>query len=86
MNLVKYIVYDDHRITHLLKHLKTRIFEYLLDVLIKKKCEKLNFQTMYLANQENVDGKNRSHRHAFKENTCCFWGDTAFLFSSMIIG
>ena len=41
---------------------------------------------MYLANQENVDGKNRSHRHAFKQNTCCFRGDTAFLFSSMIIG
>ena len=37
MNLVKYIAYDDHRITHLLKHLKTRIFEYLFDVLIKKK-------------------------------------------------
>ena len=35
---------------------------------------------MYLANQENVDGKNRSHRHAFKENTCCFRGDTAFVF------
>ena len=40
----------------------------------------------YLANQENVDGKNRSHRHAFKENTCCFEGDKAFVFSSMIIG
>ena len=43
MNLVKYIVYDDHRITHLLKHLKTRIFEYLFDVLIKKKMRKIEF-------------------------------------------
>ena len=41
---------------------------------------------MYLANQDNIDGKNRSHRYAFKENTCCFRGDTAFVFSSMIIG
>ena len=25
------------------------------------------------------------HRHAFKENTCWFEGDKAFVFSSMII-
>ena len=40
---------------------------------------------MYLANQENVDGKNRSHTHSFKENACCFRGDKAFVFSLMFV-
>lgn len=40
----------------------------------------------YLANQENVDGKNRSHKDASKENTCCFRGDKVFVFSLIIIG
>ena len=69
--------------------MKTRIFEYLFDVLIKKmrKIEFSNYvSSKSIQHSLNVDGKNGSHRHAFKENTFCFMGDKAFVFSSMIIG
>lgn len=46
--------------------------------------EKIEFSN-YPANQQNVDGTNRSHRYASKENTCCFRVDKAFELSSMII-